>query len=232
MFLVLSLHTRVYGNWPGAGYLGASVLAAALFAERQGVISGWRWGRKLWPWSLGLSFLISSAVLIHNILPFLPIPLHLDRTATEVTGWREMGKKAGAMKAAMPNPEKTFLFGLRYQFASELAFYTPGNPHTVSINRWMRPNVYDYWVNDADILGWDAVGVIRDPSHVDLLRQVFVKVESPVELKIFRKPGFPRSNNYLRPVKSYFFCRAYGFKGGLRWVPVDKSDIRVNRGST
>ena len=58
----------------------------------------------------------------------------------------------------MPAPERTFIFGLRYQTASEMAFYTPGKPHTVSINRWKRPNVYDYWWTDADLLGWDAVG--------------------------------------------------------------------------
>jgi hypothetical protein len=230
MFLVLSLHTRIYGNWPGAGYLTASILAAVYFSGQPQTRSEPAKSSllcKLWPWSLMLSFMISSVVLLQNIYPFLPIPVELDRTATEVTGWQAMGEKAGEMREAMPHPAKTFLFGLRYQYASELAFYTPGKPRTVSINRWMRPNVYDYWVKDDDIMGWDAVGVIRDPAHFVLLQQVFDRVEPPVELKIFRKPGLFALNARRQFIKSYFFCRAYGFKGGLRWLPADKTDVRV-----
>jgi len=33
-FLLLSLHTRVYGNWPGAAYLAGSILVAAFFSGK------------------------------------------------------------------------------------------------------------------------------------------------------------------------------------------------------
>jgi undecaprenyl-diphosphatase len=129
----------------------------------------------------------------------------------------------------MPNPEKTFLFGLRYQVASELAFYTPGQPQTVSINKWGRPNVYDYWWKDEDLIGWDAVGVTYDPeSHTKRLNQTFDHVDPPIKLKIYRDPVFTKTGSIRKPVTIFYLYRAYGFKGGLRWVPPVTSDIRAN----
>lgn len=129
----------------------------------------------------------------------------------------------------MPNPEKAFLFGLRYQTASELAFYTPGQPQTVSINRWKRPNVYDYWWQDRDFMGWDAVGASYYPdAHKTMLNQIFERVAPPVPLKIFRKRVFSSDPAEKEYVKTLYIYRAYGFKGGLRWEPPDPSDIRAN----
>jgi len=131
------------------------------------------------------------------------------------------------MRDRMPNPEKTFLFGLRYQVASELAFYAPGQPETVSINRWKRPNVYDYWWEDQDLIGWDAVGVTYYPdSHRSQLDQVFERVDPPVRIDIYRSPG-TTSKGKQQPIKSYWVYRAYGFKGGLRWIPPNRRDIRA-----
>ena len=190
LFSILSLHTRIYGNWPGAGYATALVLMAALFPGQAGNTKSAKHppkhpprhpiARRIWFWTLGLSYLFSAAVLTQVVWPVLPIPTRLDRTTTEISGWKSLGDKADALRKQMPDPEKTFLFGLRYQIASELAFYVPGQPETVSINRWKRPNVYDYWWKDEDLLGWDAVGVTLDPeSHQTRLKQIFERVLPP-----------------------------------------------------
>lgn len=231
IFGFLSLHTRIYGNWPGAGYLTASVLVAAFFTGQSKDIfrtSKHSSEHKLWSWAVGTAYSITALVLIQVVWPILPIPLKLDRTATEMSGWRELGKKAEQLRGQMPMPEKTFFFGLRYQTASELAFYTPGQPRTVSINKWKRPNVYDYWWKDQDLIGWNAVGVTYDPdSHITRLNQVFERVDPPIELKIYRQKVFYSDQSQITPVKSFFLYRAYGFKGGLRWVPPDRNDIRA-----
>ncbi len=231
-FALLSIHTRVYGNWPGAGYLMASILTAAFFGVRaKEIFKKKSWGRILWPYALSTSFLISAVVLLQTAAPFLPIPVKLDRTATEITGWPELGKKARVYMDAMPDPQRTFLFGLRYQIASELAFYTPGQPETVSINKWNRPNVYDYWWKDENLIGFDAVGVSGNANLQQLLTQVFERVEPPEEMKIYRH-YVTRDWRYFptdlveKPVKIYYFYRAYGFKGGLRWASPLKWDIR------
>lgn len=231
-FALLSLHSRVYGNWPGAGYITGSLLIVSFFAGKpDDIMEGKKLGigRKIWPWAVGTSYLITGAVLLQCIWPVLPIPIKMDRTATEISGWQELGKTANDMLKSMPDPDKTFLFGLKYQHASQLAFYTPGNPRTVSINKWSRPNVYDYWLKDEDIIGWDAVGVAgKSKKHKKRFEQVFERVDPPVQIKIFRKNVFQNNSTDVQPIREFYLYRAYGFKGGLRWVPNDRSDIRAN----
>lgn len=230
-FAVLSLHTRIYPNWPGAGYLTASVLVAAFFGRKDN--SGFRTkktgiGQKIWPWAVGSSYFITLLVLTQAVFPLLPIPAKIDPLSAEISGWDILGQNTGAMMKEMPRPGKTFLFGLHYQEASELAFYTPGNPKTVSINRWGRPNVYDYWWEDRDLIGWDGIGVTYDPvSHTSRLNQVFRRVDPPVELKIFSRAENKNGSQSKTPIKIFYIYRGYGFKGGLKWVPEGKSDIRV-----
>lgn len=231
-FALLSLHTRVYGNWPGAGFLTAAVLAAALYSRkplRAPGEKGQSLGCRLYPWSVGSAYVLTALVLLHTLWPVLPVPAHMDRTATELVGWRDLGSRIAPMVQEMPDPPKTFLFGLDYQMASELAFYTPGNPRTVSINRWSRPNVYDYWWQDKMLAGWDAVGVTFDhSSHLGRLDQVFARVDPPVKLDIYRpSEGLWEARVPRVPVRTFYIYRAYGFKGGLRWMPPESFDIRV-----
>lgn len=226
-FALLSLHTRVYGNWPGAGYLTAAVLAAACSADtftgRLPHVS-----RRLWPWAIGSAYLFTGLVLLQAVWPVLPIPVRLDRASRETSGWRELGQRAVELQEQMPEPHRTFLFGLRYQIASELAFYAPGHPRTVSINRWDRPNVYDYWWKDEDLIGWDAVGVTYDPqSHKTRLEQVFSRVDPPVRLDIRPRTVLGRTVSGVQPLKTFYLYRAYGFTGGLAWLPPDRLDVRA-----
>lgn len=227
-FALLSFHSRVYGNWPMAGYITACVLAAALYGPGMDSKGAPRKAARLWPWAVGSAYFITVVILVQVVWPFLPLPASLDRAADETLGWRQLGNEISSTVSQMPDPENTFIFGVKYQTASELAFYTPGNPHTVSINRWDRPNVYDYWWQDGDLIGHSAVGVTEYPnSHTSQLNQVFEKVLPPIPKKIYRTP---RSNDYSdqeRPFKIWYIYRAFGFKGGLRWIPPDKSDVRA-----
>ena len=231
-FALLSFHSRVYGNWPGAGYLTALVLTAALYGGRTGMVSAKRkqgWGRRLYYWAVGSSYALTVLVLMQTVWPLLPLPVHMDRTVSELGGWRELGLKTYDLVRTMPHPNHTFIFGLDYQMASELAFYTPQNPRTVSINRWSRPNVYDYWWQDKDLLGWDAVGVTYDGlGHLGRLKEVFEHVDPPVKLDIPRPSAGPwGAGDRKEIVKTFFLYRAYGFKGGMRWIPPKAGDIRA-----
>ena len=230
-FALLSLHTRVYGNWPGAGYTTVAILIVAFSTGKSNRVfkaTKPHFGQRLLPWAIGTSYLMTALILLQVVWPILPIPTRLDRTTTELSGWRELGIKAGMMLAEMPDPKNSFLFGLRYQTASELAFYSPGQLRTVSINKWKRPNVYDYWWKDEDLIGKDAVGVSAKPNlHETNLPEVFDRVDPPAKLIIYRKQGFLRRQITSEPVKVFYLYRAYGFKGGLRWEPLNQSDIRA-----
>lgn len=214
-FVLLTLHSRVYANWPGAGYLTMAVLTAAYFGGENPPY------RRLWNWGLAIAYAMTALVVVHAARPILPVPLELDRASAEIAGWDVLGKAAGKLYDQMPDPHRAFIFGLDYQMASELAFYTPGQPRTVAINRWERPNVYDYWWKDEDLLGWDGIGVTYDPQSHTRLDQVFTRVDPPVALPVYRKPSD------AKPVKVFYLYRCYGFKGGLRWIPPDASDIRA-----
>ena len=227
-FALLSFHSRVYGNWPMACYITVGVLAAALFGPGQSSENEPVKSSRLWPWAVGTTYLITAVVLIQVVLPVLPIPARLDRAADEIQGWRKLGVKTKELVSEMPDPDNTFIFGVKYQTASELAFYTPGNPRTVSINRWDRPNVYDYWWKDEDLIGKDAVGVTQNAqSHRNQLNQVFEKVDPPVPVYIYRKSVFNKAAGGSAPFKVWYLYRAYGFKGGLRWIPPATGDVRA-----
>jgi hypothetical protein len=231
-FALLSFHSRVYGNWPATGFLTAVVLVAALYGPKPTRVSTEKQtglGCRLFPWAVGSSYVLNALVIMQVVWPLLPVPVHLDRTATELGGWRELGSKTYTLVQTMPNPSQTFIFGLDYQTASELAFYTPANPKTVSINRWTRPNVYDYWWQDENLMGRDAIGVTNDGvSHLQLLNQVFDHVDPPVKLDIFRPSVWSSDAGAQKmPVQTFFLYRAYGFKGGLRWIPPHSGDIRA-----
>lgn len=232
-FTLLSLHTRVEGNWAAPGYLTAAVLIGGGLANRTApgaAFKGHTASRKIWPWAVGTSCLLTGLIFVHAVWPILPIPIKWDRIAKETSGWSTLGQRVKAMQQTMPHPEKTFVFGLKYQTASQLAFYMPGQPETVSINRWTRPNAYDYWLGDEDLLGWDAVGVgSASEKSTQRLKQLFESVSTPERLDILRQAAPAVTGNDGTPVSSYYLYRAYGFKGGLKWIPENRSDVRAGQ---
>lgn len=221
VFTLLAFHVRIYGNWPAPAYLTAIILIAALFSPGQ---QGYKKSHyRLWNFGMGLAYFMSCAVLIQLVYPVLPVRVDLDRTARETRGWMEIGRVVDEAVKTMQRPDQTFIFGLRYQFASELAFYMPGQPETVSINRWARPNVYDFWFTDKMLLGQDGVGLIENKTSVNQLREVFTKVDPPEEIPIYRESLWFGKEL----VHTLYVARCYNFQGGLRWQPRDKNDIRA-----
>ena len=230
LFALLSLHTRVYGNWPCNGYLTACVLAAALYspsAGRPDHPAAGAGSSRFWRWSVGSAYFLTALVLIHVVRPILPIPPKLDRTIYEIRGWDLLGEKVAEIRKSMPQPQNSFIFGLRYQVASELAFYVPGQPFTVSINRWNRPNVYDYWWQDRDLMGMDAVGVSRDENSRDRLLEVFGRVDPAEPFFVYPPKASQSEGKAPEPVKTLYIFRCFNFKGGLRWIPPQRDDIRA-----
>ena len=221
IFVLLSLHSRVYGNWPAPGYLTAVVLITALHVSSR--IKLTTQSSKIWGFTVFTAYILSVPVLVQVVYPVLPVPVHLDRTARETKGWDILGKAVDNARRSMPRPEETFIFGIRYQLASELAFYVPGQPRTVSINRWNRPNVYDFWFNDAMLLGKNGVGVVRDKKYAEELKTVFERVELENKVEIYRESPWLGHEK----VGTYYIYKAYGFQGGLRWHPRDTDDIRA-----
>ncbi len=224
VFFFLSLHSRVYGNWSAPAYVTAVILIAALYSP--GRVS-YKSGSKNTVWKIGVvtCYLLTLPVFIQVVYPVLPLPIELDRTARETIGWDKLGQEVHNNLVAMKDPENTFIFGLRYQMASELAFYMPGQPKTVSINRWNRPNVYDFWFDDSMLVGKDAIGVSRSKNIAPRLSTLFQTMDPVQEFHIYRTS--PWKGKEL--VQTLYIYKGYGFKGGLRWQPTNSNDIRANQ---
>ncbi len=220
VFLLLSLHVRIYGNWAATAYTAGLVLVAG----RHGASPAATAGRgRLWRATVITAWAMTLPVLVQTVYPILPLPMSLDRVARETVGWDELGRRVFQARNDMPRPEQTFIFGLRYQYASELAFYVPGQPRTVSINRWTRPNVYDFWVNDAMLRGKDGVGVYEYRGMEKRLAGLFERVDPPETIRIYRdSPWLGR-----QLVRTLYLVRCYGFRGGQRWHPRNEHDIRA-----
>ena len=157
---------------------------------------------------MGSAYFLTVLILVHVHWPILPIPPGEDRTINELSGWDHLGDMAAQIQKRMPRPGNSFIFGLNYQVASELAFYVPGQPFTVSINRWNRPNVYDYWWQDKELMGKDAVGVTRDNSSRERFLEVFEQVASGYGAKSSASsprgacPAAPAPSRRARPCPS------------------------------
>lgn len=220
VFLLLSLHVRIYGNWPAPVYTTGLILVAAAYAPKGNQRQR---PSRLWKATLAVAALFSLPVMVQVVYPLLPLPIAWDRTARETVGWDMLGQKINQASLVMPRPESTFIFGLRYQYASELAFYTPGQPRTLSINRWARPNVYDFWFDDSMVIGQDAIGVFSYPGMEKHLAQLFAETDPIEAITLTRhSPWFGE-----QAVQTVYLFRGYGFLGGLRWQPRDVDDIRA-----
>ncbi|WP_339133965.1 MAG: glycosyltransferase family 39 protein [Candidatus Electrothrix sp. GW3-4] len=221
LFTLLALHVRIYGNWPAPAYLTAFVLIAALYSPGQ--VGERTASYRLWRFGLGLAFVLSTLIVAQLLYPILPLRVSLDRIARETKGWDALGEIVDKEVQGMERPEETFIFGLRYQFASELAFYMKGQPRTVSINRWSRPNVYDFWFKDEMLLGQDAVGIFEHEPVITVLPEVFERVDPVVKVTLYRTgPWFADE-----AIRTLYLARCYGFKGGLAWVPKSPADVRA-----
>jgi undecaprenyl-diphosphatase len=227
VFTLLALHVRIYGNWPAPAYLTAFILIAALYSPGQvgktEKIEKTASRYRLWWSGIGLAFFVSMLLSVQLLYPILPLRVGLDRTARETKGWDTLGKIVDKELQSMKRPDKTFIFGLRYQLASELAFYMKGQPRTVSINRWSRPNVYDFWFTDEMLRGKDAVGIFEHKPVITVLPDVFERVDPVVTVKLRRTgPWFGEET-----IRTLYMARCYGFKGGLAWMPKNSADVRA-----
>jgi undecaprenyl-diphosphatase len=136
-FVYSALKKRVEPNWPAPAYIGGVVLCAA-----------YKWSETAKRWraaGIALAGVLSLAIYLHAIKPIVPVPPPKDPVA-RAFGWREIAAAAGrAASTPMPTRGRAFLAADRYQEASELAFWLPGNPETFALNLGGRRNQYDLW---------------------------------------------------------------------------------------
>lgn len=141
-FVYSALRKRVEPNWPAPAYIGGVVLFAA-----------YKWSDNAKRWraaGIGLAGVLSIAVYLHALKPIVPFPPPKDPIA-RAFGWREIAEAVGsAARQPMPSGARAWLAADRYQEASQIAFWLPGNPETFALNLGGRRNQYDLWPRFVD----------------------------------------------------------------------------------
>ncbi|VUZ85680.1 Undecaprenyl phosphate-alpha-4-amino-4-deoxy-L-arabinose arabinosyl transferase [Candidatus Methylomirabilis lanthanidiphila] len=209
--LIISLWTKVQGNWAAPAYVVAAIAAAkwhaSVSADR---ISIWRWTRRrvLFAGALATGFLVSAIGHFPHALASvgLQLPAKLDLTK-RLRGWAELGTRVSAVHYEMSRRRPVFVFGDRYQVASEVMFYVPDHPKTYNIQLGQRRmNQFDVWGGTEEVRGWDAIFVTDRPDLPDAVVRSFdvVQPESP---NAHSEVG---GSSSLNP---WSIFRCYGFRG-------------------
>lgn len=202
--LLVSLRSKVEGNWAVTAYVTGIILVADIL---------WRaWERRQMAWpsfNIGLAIVLSAVTLFPGLLYGLGLKFSdptLDRT-NELYGWRQMADRVAEERAAMGGDP--FVFGVNYRMPSEAAFYLPGQPETYSLFLHDRANEYMFWENPTLLKGRNAVFINDSPTpdHFADLRTVFRRVVPQSPLRVFRDPP------YAQPIRIIQIVRCYGFKG-------------------
>jgi len=162
-FLLWSIHEKVEGNWAAPAYLAGAISLAGFWEERLQGTPGRAAGRRL----AGVVALVLLPGLVLDAVAHFPgalghlgidIPSRIDMTR-RLHGWKELGLALGRTLQEVEGKE-VFLMSDRYQIASELAFYVPGQPRVYNINLGRRMNQYDIWGGLGALRGRDAFFVI------------------------------------------------------------------------
>jgi 4-amino-4-deoxy-L-arabinose transferase-like glycosyltransferase len=207
-FQVWSFVTKVQANWAAHAYFTAAVAAA-----------GWRetwvdWGEHRRGTRRLNALLLASILLPALVLPvaFYPdllgifgarVPAAADLVSKRLRGWPELGEAVGEVMRSGPRPP--FLVSDRYQIASELAFYVPGNPRVWNANFGRRMNQYDLWGDWEALAGQDGLFVTygngEPPAEIRTAFQDMTRV---------RVVPITHRGDHLRDFSIY---RGYGFRG-------------------
>jgi undecaprenyl-diphosphatase len=144
-----------------------------------------------------LALLVSAAAHYPQVLK---LPPRLDPTA-RLRGWEPLAQKVHSL---LP-PEPRFILAERYQVASLLAFYMPGQPRTYCLDLGRRMNQYDLWSTYHGLRNYNAVFVkIGPPVMPRALREAFQSCQEPHTLVLKEGPHVLRQY-------AIFVCR--GFRG-------------------
>jgi len=209
-FLLKALFGKVQANWAVASYVSAFPAAAWAYAGLlQGLGRGARRGLRT-----AAAFGVASAALV-SVLAYLPVLLEpvgfeqiLDGPPyNRVTGWHTLGEKVSDAVAGFTRAgaEPPFIMSDTYQIASELAFYTPGNPVTYNVNTGSRRmNQYDLWPGLEGLAGRDALYVKGGVVEIEpLVASAFESCKREV-FTIYRRE---------RVLKEFSLFHCRGFRG-------------------
>ncbi len=197
-FLVLSLRTRVEGNWAAPAYLGGLLLAALSVNERGDA------DRRFSRWALGLTLGISGLVYAQALRPFLPFPQQFARAdaPARLSGWRALAQRVESERLSL-GPQ-TMVAAHSYQNAAELGFYLPQHERVLIVQEGQPNHQYRFWNHPELQIGRNAILVIGQTWELGEMAVRFARWE-PLPDHVWSRNGIE--------VRRTMLVRAFNFKG-------------------
>lgn len=136
-FAIFSWRNRIEPNWPAPALITAILLVMWYWEKSQQN----RGKIRFINFAIIFSLFTTAIIVIHGIFPFLPIAAEKDRTSAQ-RGWNEFIAQVNKVRIN-ENPQLDYpLIANSYQITSMLAFYSPDQPRTHSLNLYVRSNHY------------------------------------------------------------------------------------------
>ena len=230
-FCLAGLTSTILPHWTSAGWWTGSIAVAAVILQKISLpnLSARRWRR----WSITAAvtgFIMTALVYLALFLPITApaytwareVSLSLNRKfpaikplkpfetgfdpGNELFGWQDVARQVENIRALMPHPETTFVFGHRFYTTSQLAVYL--DPDTVATSLYHRYSQYRLWFAAEEYTGWDALFIVDRKRHQERAVRympLFDRMDpQPQEIEVFR------NGRLARALEVYKY---YGFKG-------------------
>ncbi|MFZ0033407.1 MAG: glycosyltransferase family 39 protein [Sedimentisphaerales bacterium] len=204
LFLVKSLQGKVQANWALCCYLTGLISFSVYF------LAGFpKLNIRLRRLTVAAVALAVCATIFLHVACLIRFPGNMDPFKKVRRGSVQLGHEVARLAQNL-KPQR-FILSDGYMTASLLAFYVDGQPTTYCVNLGRRVNEFDVWPTFHDLLGYDAVFVLRgDKSMPNQLQDRFQEYQK--HLVRTRSTVGEIENIY-----SVFLC--HDFKGMERVVP-------------
>lgn len=220
-FLVAGLFGKLLPHWTAVGWFTGAIAVTGsvphLLASDEAAALRWRrWlraGGALGLATVVIGYLGLSRPIIGplyetlrsaDLLELEPFHAGLDPT-NALYGWPETAARVEQLLAAMPDPERTFVFTHRFWAASNLGPFLPHDTPLTTLYR--KPSQYRIWFDPVAHRGWDALFVNAGRFHKEPenYAPLFDSLSPESESFTIERQGWPANE-----VEIYRF---YGFKG-------------------
>jgi hypothetical protein len=194
-FVLMSVRTRVEGNWPAPSYFSAFILAAlSLGPQGPGTVRLAKQGLAL---ALGMTLLTH----LQAARPFLPLPAAKARmdSLSRVDGWAAMGARVDQGLASLG--PGAFVGAATYQNAAELSFYVKGQPPCLIVVNGGINHQYRFWNDPASFRGKDAILVAGMDWEAQDFAGRFEKLERLEDVVLVRNGVEARRQALYRGLK-------------------------------
>jgi 4-amino-4-deoxy-L-arabinose transferase-like glycosyltransferase len=185
-------------RWSTAAAVTGFVMTALLY-----MVLFWPVVGPVYNWARDVSLSLNQK--FPAVKPLKPFETGFD-ISNELFGWQEIAHQVETIRAQMPHPATTFVFGHRFHSTSQLSVYL--KPATVATTLYHGYNQYRLWFAAEDHVGWDALFVVDQKRHQQRAaryRTLFSKMDGqPQEIKILR------NGRLAQTIEVYKY---FGFKG-------------------